>query len=802
MLMDEQAILFTDEIDNLTILEGGSDGILNNKLISEIGTSEKYIRANHYNTLKVWWARRPIITSRSLLIKEILERNDLENKTLKRDLFSSVNPSVKSFKEFQKEFKTNKQSVLDVFSGGGAIPFESARLGFKTYAAELNPVASLLQETIFGSQSIENYPKKLRAAGHKVVDRVGKKLNKYFDLGGITPYVIFWSKVAKCKSCGNDLDLRRFEYLSKRAKKPLKIVEVDGVLEIDTTSDESERLKKDFICKVCNQSHSFKDIKNYCKENSFDYNPFAMCYHSNNKKTYKIVSATEKQLFTQFDNEIKDELNRLTDLIPNEKVKSKSGVINPTIYDLKTHKDFFTRRQLLVLVSVIDEISKEYKNLLVDGRDEYEAKQIVLGLTSLIEFLVDWNSVSTMWISQNEQTGRSLAGPGVGMKWDFIEVNPFYNKGSNLKSKIDRVCDTYEAIKYDNKVEIIKGSSTSLPLDDRTIDIVLTDPPYYDSIDYTALSEFFRPWFEVLANKTFDKKLVLKNDTSFEAIVELSKSDEAKDHGHYKSIMTGVLSEVNRVLKDDGTILLMYSHKTIEGWEVIAEAFLDAKIFITECIPLEMERIARPRAMAYEALNGVIVFRGKKSKENITSVQDDISTLKDKIASGFILESQVVIYLAGLACKQVTLTDKSFSDCYEEVTKIYQITLLEKWMKDDMDNLTIAYLESLLVDDFTSLSDNYIQLLTSHGLVKNNRVKRFDEIEVIAELEQTIFGKAQVIYSDFKYNSITKVKIDEKDKESITVFFSILAGTQLNTVSKRSSSVEVKTARLVLSKLR
>ena len=692
--------------------------------------------------------------------------------------------------------------MLDVFSGGGAIPFESARLGFKTYAAELNPVASLLHETIFNSQRIENYPNKLRTSGHKVVDRVNGQLNKYFDVNGINPYVIFWSKVAKCKSCGNQLDLRRLEYLSKRATKPLRIVEEDGALTIDPSEGPSERLKKDFICKHCCTPHSFKDIKNYCKEDSFDYNPFAMCYHSNGKKTYKIVSATEKQLFTLYDNEISEELKRLSKLIPNEEVKSKSGVINPTIYDLKTHKDFFTKRQLLVLVSVIDEISKEYQNLLADGTDKAEAKQIVLGLSSLIEFLVDWNSVSTMWISQNEQTGRSLAGPGVGMKWDFIEVNPFYSKGSNLKSKINRVCDTYEAIKYDNQVEIIKGSSTNLPLKDQVIDIVLTDPPYYDSIDYTALSEFFRPWFEVLANNTFDKQLVLKNDTSFEAIVELSKSEEAKDHGHYKSIMTGVLTEVNRVLKDNGTILLMYSHKTIEGWEVIAEAFLDSKLFITECIPLEMERIARPRAMAYEALNGVIVFRGKKTQANITTIHDDIASLKDKISNGFILESQVVIYLAGLACKQVTLTKKPFNECYEEVTKVYQLTLLEKWMKDDMDKLTLAYLESLLVDDLTQLFNDHKQLLDAHGLIKNSKVNRFDEIEVIPDLEHTIFGKAQAIYVDFKYNSITKVKIDQQDKESITVFFSILAGTQLNTVSKRSSSLEVKTARLILSKLR
>jgi putative DNA methylase len=775
-------------------------GNLNNRLISEIGTREKYIRANHYNTLKVWWARRPITTCRSLLIQEVLKRNGVENKLIDIELFSEVNPSKKIFDKFKNEFKTNELSVLDVFSGGGAIPFESARLGFETYCAELNPVASLLQESIFNSQLIEKYPEKLRKAGYDIIGRVENRISKYFNINGTIPYVLFWSKVAKCKSCNSDLDLRRFEYLSKRVNKPLRILDNEGELSIATSLNSNDSLKKEFTCSKCNEPHSFKDIKDYCKENSFSFSPFAVCYHNNNKKSYKIISKDDKKVLDGFDDKITTEIEKLKCLIPDEKVKSKSGVINPTIYDLKTHKDFFSKRQLLVLLTVIDEVINEHQNL-VNCYNHNDAKQITLGLTSLIEFLVDWNSVSTMWISQNEQTGRSLAGPGVGMKWDFIEVNPFYDKGSNLKSKIDRVCDTYSSIKFNNKVNIIKGSSTSLPLPENSIDIVLTDPPYYDSIDYTGLSEFFRPWFEILIKNTFDKNINLKNQTKFEAIVELSKSVGSKDHGHYKDIMTGVLKEVNRVLNINGTVLLMYSHKTIEGWQVIAEAFQESSLFITDCNPLEMERIARPRAMAYEALNGVIVFRAKKSNLNITSVQEDISSLKEKISNGVILESQVVIYLAGLACKQVTLTGKSFIDCYDEVTKIYQLTLIEKWMKEDMDSLTVAYLEAVLIEDFKNLGKEYLDLLNGYELIKNGKIKPFDEININPILNDTIFGKSQIIYNDFKRNSTTKVNIEERNKESITVFFSILAGTQLNTVLKRSNTIEVKTARLVLSKI-
>jgi len=125
------------------------------KLISEIGVREKYIRKDHYNTIKVWWARRPITAMRSLLIKEMMLRNKDGDQCADVRLFSEVNPPNALFVDFARRYSANALSVLDVFSGGGSIPLESARLGFKTYSSELNPVASLLSLTHFQFWTIQ-----------------------------------------------------------------------------------------------------------------------------------------------------------------------------------------------------------------------------------------------------------------------------------------------------------------------------------------------------------------------------------------------------------------------------------------------------------------------------------------------------------------------------------------------------------------------------------------------------------------------------------------------------------------------
>lgn len=769
---------------------------LTSKIISEIGVKEKYLRKNHYNSLKVWWARRPTTAMRSLLILEMLKRKN-QLPEVEANLISDTNPTPKVFKKFAEEHNTPDFKVLDVFAGGGSIPFESSRLGFETFSAELNPVASLLQETIFESVEIIDYSEKLRKSGDIIIEKLNEKYSKYFNINDDIPYVIYCSKTSKCVNCNTEIDLKRLKYLSKRKNKIVYFDEFENLIE--STEDNTVNEKKTgFECPKCKLVNTYKDIKDFCVNNKLDYKPFAICYHNKKgKKIYRKINTNDVSVFNKYKKSIKTDLDSLNHLLPKNEVTKKGGVINPTLYDLKKPYDFFTDRQLVILLGLIDEISKEY-NRLLNIYDLKTAKQVVLGLTSLVEFLVDWNSKGTMWISQNEQTGRSLAGPGVGMKWDFIEVNPFYKTGSNLKSKLDRVCNTFQAIGLENKVEIIKGSSTLLPIKDNFIDIVLTDPPYFDSIDYTGLSEFFRPWFEIILRNTFSDGADLENDHNSEAIVDLANGGKnGKNQDHYQGLMKGVLQEVNRVLKQDGKALMLYSHKTFEGWKVIGEAIKDAKLFIDECLPLEMERIARPRAMSYEALNGVIVFKMQKGNANIKSVKENIENLDIEVQKGEILESHKVIYLASLACKDMILNSKSFDIAYKDVIRYYsKITI--KRNSDVFDEITRTYLSKYLGE-----TDLDLNLLISNGLYteKDNKILQLNEIDTELLSKETQLYKAITLFEEFKKNSKTKALIDKNERDVIIQLFSTLSGLNLNTVSKRSSNEIVKVSRLILSKI-
>lgn len=777
--------------------------MVKNKEISALGMKEKYIRKGHYNSIKVWWARRPIIAMRALILNELNRKKEVRR--IPDELVRELNPADSFFQKFAEDYGTHELKLLDVFSGGGAIPFESARLGLKTYAAELNPVASLLQETIFESLPIENYPSILKDVAYEIISKAEERLKSLYFLQGSTSYVIFWGRTANCKSCGENLSLGRLKYLAKKKKKEVildKRGREYGLSISENPSDQpAQRNAKTFVCDSCDTHHSFADIKAFCSNSKLGEEPMAMCYHKNGKKTYLPVSEGLRADIKSKTRLLDAELSKLSYLIPKENVLAKSGVINPTLYDLKTPSDFFNKRQLACLLVVCDEIINAWQPLL-DSYGRLIAKQITLGLTALIEFLVDWNSKSTMWISQNEQTGRSLVGPGVGMKWDYIEINPFYASGSNLRSKIDRVVNSFSQIRINNTIRIINGSSTSLPLDDESIDLVVTDPPYYDSVDYTALSEFFRPWFEVIINSTYDNGRSLKNDTSKEAIVALSKERKNLQTGaHYQKTMTEVLVEVDRVLKKDGSCLLLYSHKTLEGWEVISEAFKSAGLVVDHIDALNMERKARPRAMSYQALNGVVVFRliKKEATNQFTSKNLSISSL---VANGDLDESNIPIYLAANACKKYTQeNDLSFKECYGLVIAAYQRSKLKE--PDCSDVLSRAYLKAFVLDNLDLLDRRSYKILNENNLLNENKTLKLvlDINPSQLTIKSSALSEIVSLFKSNKYNSKTQILLDQEIKNVATQFCSIVGGHKLNTVKERSSLEEQKIARLILSKV-
>jgi len=127
------------------------------KEISEESAREKNIRHGHPSTLHIWWARRPLASSRATNFASLIDlpESHKEREEIK-ELIKDITPweavkngnseAVKRAREKVLEQYDEPPKVLDPFAGGGSIPLEALRLGCETYASDYNPVAVFIEK--------------------------------------------------------------------------------------------------------------------------------------------------------------------------------------------------------------------------------------------------------------------------------------------------------------------------------------------------------------------------------------------------------------------------------------------------------------------------------------------------------------------------------------------------------------------------------------------------------------------------------------------------------------------------------
>jgi adenine-specific DNA methylase len=104
-----------------------------------------------------------------------------------------------------------------------------------------------------------------------------------------------------------------------------------------------------------------------------------------------------------------------------------------------------------------------------------------------------------------------------------------------------------------------RGSSSRIRLDDESVDLCLTDPPYDDDVQYDELAAPFRAW------------LALKSAGAAAAV-----GGRARPAGAYRRRLTAVLREVRRVLRPSGHLVFSFANRRPQAWADVLEALQDA----------------------------------------------------------------------------------------------------------------------------------------------------------------------------------------------------------------------------------
>jgi hypothetical protein len=121
---------------------------------------------------------------------------------------------------------------------------------------------------------------------------------------------------------------------------------------------------------------------------------------------------------------------------------------------------------------------------------------------------------------------------------------------------------------------LIQGSSATLPIADDSVDYVVTDPPYFDSVQYSDLAAYFRVWLKQLA----------PNEAEWDYDLSASAVDpQTNGNGQYEQVLGDIFSECHRVLKKDrGVLVFTFHHWNPKGWAALTRALHGAGFVLSD----------------------------------------------------------------------------------------------------------------------------------------------------------------------------------------------------------------------------
>ena len=255
------------------------------KEVSAISAKEKNIRHGHICTLHIWWARRPLASSRATAYAALTPAtDDIAEWQRRRDFIvelskweNSLNPHLleRARQDILEASGGKPPRVLDPFAGGGAIPLGALRLGCETYASDYNPVAVLIlkatleypqkygtrintdatDERGFSKRIRENpsdpresvsylpgLEKETRTVnplleavkkwGGWVLEEARKELARFYppDPDGSIPVGYIWARTIPCQNpaCGAEIPLMRQFWLANKPKKKVALCPAVG----------------------------------------------------------------------------------------------------------------------------------------------------------------------------------------------------------------------------------------------------------------------------------------------------------------------------------------------------------------------------------------------------------------------------------------------------------------------------------------------------------------------------------------------------------------------------------------------
>jgi putative DNA methylase len=652
------------------------------EVINRESAREKSIRHGHPSTLHLYWARRPLATARVILFSQLvddpsshpekfpteqeqaIERRRLHEIIGRLANWNNVNDR-NLFDLAKREILASNDGilpvVLDPFAGGGSIPLEAQRLGLESHGSDLNPVSVLLnkaliefpalfydRQPVFPSanegrvswQKTEGLAEDIRRYGSLLREIVHGLVGQHYpDVTGpdgtkLTVIAWIWARTVKSPNPANPVDvpLVRSWWLSKKKKSEAFVTATveDGVVnyriehskEGPTGDDDGTIGRRGGFAVGDRTPLSLEYVRTEGKAGRIGKHLMAVVAEGTRGRIY--LSPDDVQIQ-------RSKVDRPAGIQSGEIPKRHRNFQTPN-YGLTKWADLFDNRQLLTLTTFCDTIPQIHEQIqndalasgmplgenLEEGGDGAQAYAdavcVYLGLA--ISRTSDRCSSVCSWDSSRDSIRNVFSRQAVPMVWDYAESNPFSNSSGNFLGQVQWITSAVE-----NVPAIPQGQASQADASNRDYKgfVISTDPPYYDNIVYSDLSDYFYLWLRRSLGGILPRTLnTLLTPKAEELVADANRHGGKAEAEHFfVDGFNRVFSQIRQQASSSAPITIYYAYKQQDsdasgtsstGWHTLLNGLIASGWEITATWPVRSELANRMIGQGANALASSIVL--------------------------------------------------------------------------------------------------------------------------------------------------------------------------------------------------
>ena len=546
--------------------------------------------------------------------------------------------------------------IYDPFAGGGSIPLEAQRLGLRAVASDLNPVAVLINKALIElppkfkhrppvnpdaddlgvstdkGKTAQRIPWRgtsgladdIRYYGAWMREEAFKRIGDHYpkvklsDGREATVIAWLWARTIPCPNpaCGIHTPMLKTFQLSQKKNnehwiKPVVDYEAKQVSFVVQNHkagvpDSGTVNRHGAVCIACNTAAPLPYVREQARAGKMGEQMTAIVAEGDRRRLY--VSPTDEHIQAATSAE---PVWRPTGNLPDQ-----ARSISVQIYGFTQWHQLFTTRQLATLTTFSDLLIEVRNQIEQAGAEEAYALAVYTYLALAVSRTTDSNCSYATWQNVGDKVAHVFARQGIGMAWDFAEVNIFSTSTQNWMGQIEWIAKVVERLPTNaNNGKVYQAdASTTIHLKDGPV--IVTDPPYYGNIHYADSSDFFYAWLRPLLRDTYPDLFASILTPKQEEMIENRFRFENPGQ-RFEELLSKTLKLIRERCSNEFPSSIFYAYKQQEeeregrvstGWETMLNAIVSSGFEIVGTWPMRTERTARSTALGTNALASSVVL--------------------------------------------------------------------------------------------------------------------------------------------------------------------------------------------------